>query len=176
MNGTTFMSDLTKFVQQCSTWNMLTEGQTTSSPYAFFFLQVVERTHKRQTFLSRPIFNVYRFYHQCNNCLLTNEALYVSTLQVLHVSHTRLLNCNNVYSDLHTYGSKKKLFSIYIQFYEIDIDSNQNHHSLTHSWSWALLTKPSTGPYPESDHCSAYHPILSKIHFNTIHPPTSWSS
>jgi hypothetical protein len=35
---------------------------------------------------------------------------------------------------------------------------------------------PFTGPYPEPDQCSPYHPILSKIHFNIIHPPTSWSS
>jgi hypothetical protein len=36
----------------------------------------------------------------------------------------------------------------------------------------------STGLYPESDDFSQYHPILSlsKIHFNIIHPPTSWSS
>jgi hypothetical protein len=26
------------------------------------------------------------------------------------------------------------------------------------------------------DQSTPYHPILSKIHFNTIHPPMSWSS
>jgi hypothetical protein len=26
--------------------------------------------------------------------------------------------------------------------------------------------EPSTGPYPEPDRSSPYHPILSKIHFN----------
>jgi hypothetical protein len=36
--------------------------------------------------------------------------------------------------------------------------------------------EPSTGPYPEPDQSNLYHPILSKIHFNTVHPPTSWSS
>jgi hypothetical protein len=36
--------------------------------------------------------------------------------------------------------------------------------------------EPSTGAYPEPDQSSPYHPILSKIHFNIIHPLTSWSS
>jgi hypothetical protein len=31
--------------------------------------------------------------------------------------------------------------------------------------------EPSTGPYPEPDQSSPYHPILSKIYFNIIHPP-----
>jgi hypothetical protein len=35
---------------------------------------------------------------------------------------------------------------------------------------------PSTGPYPEPDQSSPYHPILSKIHFNIMHPHTSWAS
>jgi hypothetical protein len=36
--------------------------------------------------------------------------------------------------------------------------------------------EPSTGPYPEPDQSSPYHPILSKIHFNIFLPPTSRSS
>jgi hypothetical protein len=36
--------------------------------------------------------------------------------------------------------------------------------------------EPSTGPYPEPDQSSQYDSILSKIHFNIIHPPTSLSS
>jgi hypothetical protein len=35
---------------------------------------------------------------------------------------------------------------------------------------------PSTDPYPEPDQSNLYHPILSKIHFNIVRPPTSWSS
>jgi hypothetical protein len=35
--------------------------------------------------------------------------------------------------------------------------------------------EPSTGPYHEPHLSNPYHPILSKIHFNIIHPPTSWS-
>jgi hypothetical protein len=34
----------------------------------------------------------------------------------------------------------------------------------------------STSPYPEPDQSSPYHPILSTIYFNIIHPSTSWSS
>jgi hypothetical protein len=35
--------------------------------------------------------------------------------------------------------------------------------------------EPSTGPNPEPDKSNSFHPILSKIHFNIVHPPTSWS-
>jgi hypothetical protein len=34
----------------------------------------------------------------------------------------------------------------------------------------------STGPYPEPDESSPFHPILSKIQLNIIHTSTSWSS
>jgi hypothetical protein len=36
--------------------------------------------------------------------------------------------------------------------------------------------EPSTSRYSEPDRSSLYHPILSKVHFNIVHPPTSWSS
>jgi hypothetical protein len=37
--------------------------------------------------------------------------------------------------------------------------------------------EPSTGPYPELDWSSPYHPILYLLDpFNIVHPPTSWSS
>jgi hypothetical protein len=37
--------------------------------------------------------------------------------------------------------------------------------------------EPDSGPYPEPDQSSPYNPSLSlsKINFNIIHPPTSWS-
>jgi hypothetical protein len=41
-----------------------------------------------------------------------------------HLTHSTT-ELQRVYSHLHTYGSKK-LLSMYIQFYELDIDSNQN--------------------------------------------------
>jgi hypothetical protein len=59
--------------------------------------------------------NIYQFYHQRNNCLLTYIALHVSTLmghlQVLHVSHTQLMNCNAL---IHIYiWFKKVTFYVY---------------------------------------------------------------
>jgi hypothetical protein len=36
--------------------------------------------------------------------------------------------------------------------------------------------KPSTGPYPEPYQSTPSHPISLKIHFNIVHPPTSWST
>jgi hypothetical protein len=33
----------------------------------------------------------------------------------------------------------------------------------------------STGPYPDPDQSTPYHPILSMIYFNIIHPLASWS-
>jgi hypothetical protein len=30
--------------------------------------------------------------------------------------------------------------------------------------------EPSTGPYSEPDQSNPYHPILSEIHFNIVHP------
>jgi hypothetical protein len=34
--------------------------------------------------------------------------------------------------------------------------------------------EPSTGHYSEPDQSNPYHPIMSKIHFNIVHPPTPW--
>jgi hypothetical protein len=52
----------------------------------------------KKDFEDARIANIYKFYHQRNDCLLTYEALNVSTLtghpQVLQVSHTQPLNCN----------------------------------------------------------------------------------
>jgi hypothetical protein len=42
--------------------------------------------------------------------------------------------------------------------------------------SFPCSQEPYTDTYPDPDQSSPYHPILSKIHFNIIHPPTSWSS
>jgi hypothetical protein len=36
--------------------------------------------------------------------------------------------------------------------------------------------EPSSGPYPEQNQSSPYHPILSKIQFNIILPPAFRSS
>jgi hypothetical protein len=42
--------------------------------------------------------------------------------------------------------------------------------------SISCLQELSNGLYPEPDQSSPYHPILSKIHFNIIFPPTPKSS
>jgi hypothetical protein len=42
--------------------------------------------------------------------------------------------------------------------------------------SFPCSQERSIGPYPEPHRSNPYHPILSKIHFNVIHPPTSWAS
>jgi hypothetical protein len=74
--------------------------------------------------------NIYQFYRQRNNCLLTYEVVHVSTPtghpQVLHVSHTQLLNCNTRIQ-IYIHMVQKRLLSMYIQFHELDNDSNKNH-------------------------------------------------
>jgi hypothetical protein len=39
--------------------------------------------------------------------------------------------------------------------------------------SLPCLQEPSSGPYPEPDQSTPHHRILSRIHFNITHPPTS---
>jgi hypothetical protein len=57
--------------------------------------------------------------------------------------------------------------------------SRTSQHFMEPVGSLPCSQEPSTGPYPEPDQSNLYHPILSylsKIHFNIVHPPTSWSS
>jgi hypothetical protein len=55
-------------------------------------------------------------------------------------------------------------------------DSRIFQHFMEPRGSLLCSQEPSTGPYPEPDQSSPYHPILSKINFNIIHPPRSWFS
>jgi hypothetical protein len=55
-------------------------------------------------------------------------------------------------------------------------NARTSQHFLEPEGSLPCSQGPSTGPYPKPDESSAYHHNLSKIHFNIIHPPTSWSS
>jgi hypothetical protein len=48
--------------------------------------------------------------------------------------------------------------------------SRTSQHFMKPEGSLPCLQEPSTGPYPQPDQSSTYHPILSKIHFNS--PPT----
>jgi hypothetical protein len=50
--------------------------------------------------------------------------------------------------------------------------SRTSQHFMESEGSLTCSQEPSTGPYPEPDQSSPYHPILSKIHFIIIHPPT----
>jgi hypothetical protein len=54
--------------------------------------------------------------------------------------------------------------------------SRISHHFMEPECSLPCSQEPSTDPYHEPDQSSPYHPILSNIHFNIIHPPMSWSS
>jgi hypothetical protein len=59
--------------------------------------------------------------------------------------------------------------------------SGNSQHFMEPEGSSPCSQNPSTGPYPEPNRSSPYHPILSlkivsKIHFNIVHPPTSCPS
>jgi hypothetical protein len=54
--------------------------------------------------------------------------------------------------------------------------SRTSQHFMELESSLPCSQEPYTGPYPEPDQSSPCHAILSQIHFNIIHPPTSWSS
>jgi hypothetical protein len=54
--------------------------------------------------------------------------------------------------------------------------SRTSQHFMEPEGSSPYSQEPSTGPYPKPDRSSPYHPILSKIYFNTVLPPTSWYS
>jgi hypothetical protein len=68
--------------------------------------------------------------------------------------------------------------------------SRTSQHFMEPEGSSPCSQEPHTGPCPEPDRSSTYHPILpsqidpvhtilsylSKIYFNIVHPPTSWSS
>jgi hypothetical protein len=54
--------------------------------------------------------------------------------------------------------------------------SRTSQHVMEPENSLPYWQEPFTAPYPEPDQSNQYHSILSKIHFNDVHPCTSWSS
>jgi hypothetical protein len=61
---------------------------------------------------------------------------------------------------------------------DMDVQIEQEHEYLQHflepEGSIPCSQEPSTGPYPKPYQSTPSH--LSKIHFNIVHPPASWSS
>jgi hypothetical protein len=53
--------------------------------------------------------------------------------------------------------------------------SRISQHFIEPEGSLPCSQEPSTGLYPESDQSNPYDPILSKIHFNIVHPLMPWS-
>jgi hypothetical protein len=70
-----------------------------------------------------------------------------------------------------THGAEPFLRSCHLCSY-----SRTSQHFMEPEGLLPCSQEPSTGPYPEPDQSTSYHPILSKIHLNIVHPPTFWSS
>jgi hypothetical protein len=54
--------------------------------------------------------------------------------------------------------------------------SRISQHFMEPEDSLLCSQEPSIGPNPKPDQSIPHHPILSKMHFNTVYPPMSWSS
>jgi hypothetical protein len=70
-----------------------------------------------------------------------------------------------------TYGAEP-----FLRSHQLCSHSRTSQYFMEPEGSLPCSKEPSTGPYPEPDRSSPYHPILSMIYLNTLHPPTSWSS
>jgi hypothetical protein len=54
--------------------------------------------------------------------------------------------------------------------------SRTSQHFMEPKGSIPYSQEPYTGPYPEAYQSNPHYSILSKIHFDTVDPPMSWSS
>jgi hypothetical protein len=70
-----------------------------------------------------------------------------------------------------TYGAEPFLRSC-----QLCSHSRTSQHFKEPEGSSPCSQESSISPYPEPDQSGPYQSILSKIHFNIIHPPTSWCS
>jgi hypothetical protein len=83
------------------------------------------------------------------------------------------MNAISLHNFLHslTHGAKPFLRSCQLCSY-----SRSSQRFMEPEGSLPCSQEPSTGPHSEPDQSNSYHPILSKIHFIIVHPPTSWPS
>jgi hypothetical protein len=134
----------------------------------------------------------WRFYHYLNSEKNCSDILLVSDSSLFRKRHIWVLNeplaffavqrragrpgfdsqhCKNCkIKHLLTYGAEPVLRSCKLCSY-----SRTSQHFKEPEGSSPCSKEPSTGPYPEPDRSSPYHPIpsyLSKIYFNIVHPPT----
>jgi hypothetical protein len=148
------------------------------------------------------------FQDICSYLLYLEATSFIPYLQMHHAAVPRdpkWYDFHSVAKDLYQHRCKIKRNHLYNDnFYSPHILHSINvNHSLTHSWSWALLKKlPIVLPlknfpafYGTRRFITAFtralhwslswarliqslpsHPISLKIHFNIVHPPTSWSS
>jgi hypothetical protein len=75
---------------------------------------------------------------------------------------------------LFTYGAEP-----FLRSRQLRSPSRTSQNFMEPEGSIPCSQEPSTGPYPEPYQSNPIHSILSylsKLHFNIVHPPTSWSS
>jgi hypothetical protein len=112
----------------------------------------------RMTSLSKKLYK-YEFW----NC--KSKRPYCNTLISNKLVHLYACSSNTGL----TYGAEPFLRSR--QLYS---HSRTSQHFLESEGLISYSQEPSTGPYSEPYQSNPHHSILSKIHFNIVHPPTSW--
>jgi hypothetical protein len=73
------------------------------------------------------------------------------------------------YTYLLTYGAEPVLRRSQLCSY-----SRNSQHFMEPERSLPCSQESFTDPYPEPDQSNRYHPILCKIHFNIVYPPTPY--
>jgi hypothetical protein len=81
------------------------------------------------------------------------------------------LHCSECMDGIFTHGTEP-----FFRSPQLCNHSRTSQYLMEPEVSLPCSQEPSTTLYPEPDQSSPYHPILSKIHFNIVHPPMSWSS
>jgi hypothetical protein len=102
-------------------------------------------------------------------CAVMSQLLLPSGLAIQEFPLPWITYC--ITEKLLTYGVEPFLRSHHLRGY-----SRTSQHFMQPVHSLLCPQEPSTGPYPEPDRSSPYHPVLFKIYFNNVHPSMSWSS